>query len=70
MKTVHVTYFGVTLELLVELVDKLWVGPVGAGLRRKVFDVAVLNAIVCKHSQIRRIPAENLITTTSRSEMS
>ena len=70
VSTVHITYLGITLELLVELVDKSWVGPIGAGLRSKLFNMAVLNAIVCRLSQISRIPAEDLITITSRSEMS
>ena len=70
MSTFHATYFGFTLELLVKLVDKVWIGPIKALLRSKVFDMAVLKAIACRHSQISRTSAENLITTRSRYKIS
>ena len=68
--TVYATYVGITLELPVKLVDRVSIGPIGGVLRSKVFDMAVLNARVCRHSQDSRKSTENLITTTSRSEMS
>ena len=66
--TVHMTYFGIALELLVELLSNLWLGPTGGVLKSRVTDLAVLIARVFRHSQTRRTLAENLMTTMSRSE--
>ena len=66
--TVHITYFEIALELLVELLANVWLGPTGGVLKSRVNDLAVLTVRVFRHSQTRRTLAENLMTTMSRSE--
>ena len=62
------TYFGIALELLVELLANVWLGPTGGLLKSRVTDMAVLTARVFRHSQTRRTLAENFMTTIIRSE--
>lgn len=61
-------YFGIALELLVELVDIVWLGPIGGVLRSKVTDLAALNANMLRHNQTSTTLAEDLIMIMRHSD--
>ena len=65
MSTVRVTSFRIALELLVELVDNILLGPTGGVLKSKVTSLAIVTARVIRHNQISRASVENLVTTMS-----
>ena len=57
VSTVRVTSFRIALELLVELVDNILLGPTGGALKSKVTGLAVVTARVFRHNRIRRVLA-------------
>ena len=65
VSTIRVTFFRIALELLVDLVDNIWLVPSRGVLKSRFTRLAVVTARVFRHNQISRALAENLITTMS-----